>query len=134
MTVVTTDDTEVPRPKRSWPAEYKLRVLAEIDAAKTSGDSGSVGEICRREGLYSSLISEWRHQRDRGALEALSDKPAGRKPKDRGETDLARLRARVTKLEAELVSANELIEAQGKVSALWQERSRQSAAGSSPPS
>ena len=127
MTVVSADDTEVVRPKRSWPAEYKLRVLAEIDAAKVSGDPGAVGEICRREGLYSSLVSEWRHQRDRGALEALTDKPAGRKPKDRGDTELARLRARVAALEAELASANELIEAQGKVSALWQERSRRSA-------
>jgi len=51
MTVVSADDTEVRRAKRSWPAEYKLRVLAEIDAAKASGDAGSVGEICRREGL-----------------------------------------------------------------------------------
>ncbi len=134
MTVVTTDDAEVPRANRSWSAEYKLKILAEIDTAKTSGDPGAVGEICRREGLYSSLISEWRRQRERGALEALSDRPPGRKPKDRSETELAGLRARVTKLEAELATANELIEAQGKVSALWQERSRRSAAGSSPPS
>ena len=130
MTVETADDTEVVRPERSWPAEYKLKVLGEIDAAKTSGDPGAVGEICRREGLYSSLLSEWRHQRDRGALEALSDRPAGRKPKDRSVVELARLRARVAALEAELASANELIEAQGKVSALWQERSRRSAEGS----
>jgi transposase len=134
MTVVTADDTEVRRSKRSWPAEYKVRVLAEIDAAKASGDPGAVGEICRREGLYSSLVSEWRHQRDRGALEALADKPAGRKPKDRGGAEVARLRARVAALDAELATANELIEAQGKVSALWQERSRRSAERSSPPS
>lgn len=112
------------RRSTSW-----LKVLAEIDAAKVSGDPGAVGEICRREGLYSSLVSEWRHQRDRGALEALSDRPAGRKPKDRSGVESARLRARVAALEAELASANELIEAQGKVSALWQERSRRSAAG-----
>ncbi len=134
MTVVTTDDAKAPRANRSWSAEYKLKVLAEIDTAKTSGDPGAVGEICRREGLYSSLVSEWRRQRERGALEALSDRPAGRKPKDRSESELVGLRARVTKLEAELATANELIEAQGKVSALWQERSRRSAEGSSPPS
>jgi len=80
------------------------------------------------------LISEWRAQRDRGALEALSDRPAGRKPKDRSAAELAGMRARVARLEAELSVANELIEAQGKVSALWQALSRRSAEGSSPPS
>ena len=43
-----TDETEVGRAKRSWPAEYKLRILTEIDQAS---ERGQVGEICRREGL-----------------------------------------------------------------------------------
>ncbi|MEZ5309826.1 MAG: hypothetical protein R2735_04395 [Microthrixaceae bacterium] len=51
MTAVTTDETEVRRAKRSWPAQYKLDVLNEIGAAKASGEPGAVGEICRREGL-----------------------------------------------------------------------------------
>ncbi|MQB02358.1 MAG: hypothetical protein GEU78_19395 [Actinobacteria bacterium] len=55
--------TEVCRARRSWPATYKLQILAEIDGA----DHGEIGAILRREGLYSSLISEWRKQRDRGA-------------------------------------------------------------------
>jgi transposase-like protein len=37
--------------RRSWPAEYKLRILAEIDQATATGERGHVGEICRREGL-----------------------------------------------------------------------------------
>jgi hypothetical protein len=41
--------------------------------------------------LYSSLISEWRNQRDRGALAGLADKPKGRKPKDRTRAELARM-------------------------------------------
>lgn len=127
MTTMTADETEVRRAKRSWPAQYKLDILRKIDEAKAAGEPGAVGEICRREGLYSSLISEWRRQRDEGALEGLADKPVGRPKKDRAKAELARLRARVEQLESELDTANELIEAQGKVSALLQDLSRQSA-------
>lgn len=59
MTTMTSEDvTEVRRAKRSWPAQYKLDILTEIEAAKDSG-AITVAEICRREGLYSSLILTW---------------------------------------------------------------------------
>ncbi len=92
MVVVSDEDVEVRRGKRSWPAQYKLQILAEIEAAKESGEI-SVAEICRREGLYSSLISEWRSQRDQGALAGLSDNKRGRPKKDPTKAELARLRA-----------------------------------------
>ena len=127
MTVVTADETEVRRARRSWPAQYKLDLLDEIERAKLTGESGAVGEICRREGLYSSLISEWRSQRDQGALEGLRTRPVGRRPADPTRAELARLRERVGELEASLATAQELIAAQGKVSALLQQLSRKSA-------
>ena len=127
MSVMTEEETEVRRSRRTWPAQYKLDVLNEIEQAKGSGESGAVGEICRREGLYSSLITQWRHQRDDGALEGLSDKPTGRPKKDRSHVELARLRERVNELEGELGTARVLIEAQGKVSALLQAMSSKSA-------
>ena len=126
MMAMTEDETEVRRARRSWPAEYKLRILDEIEEAKRSGET-TVAEICRREGLYSSLISEWRKQRDDGALEGLRDSKPGRPTKDRTRDELARLRARVAELEGELDTAHELIETQGKVSALLQEMSRKGA-------
>jgi len=121
--MVSRQDPEVGAPNRSYAPKYKLSVLAEIDAAQTRGE---IGEIMRREGLYSSLISEWRKQRERGALEAMSGRRPGRKS-DPVAAENARLRARVSKLEAELATASDLIEAQGKVSALLQQISRQSA-------
>jgi len=127
MSLMTEEETEVRRAKRTWPAQYKLNILSEIEEAKATGEPGAVGEICRREGLYSSLITSWRQQRDEGALEGLRDRPTGRPKKDRTSENLARLRARVTELEGELDTANELIEAQGKVSALLQAKSRKSA-------
>lgn len=126
MTVMTDDETEVRRAKRSWPAQYKLDILDEIEAVKESGET-TVAEVCRREGLYSSLISEWRRQRDEGALEGLGGRMPGRPKKDRTREELGRLRAENEALREELDTAHELIETQGKVSALLQEISRRSA-------
>ena len=61
-------DPEVRPARQSYPAAYKLKILAELDAADSKTERG---EIMRREGLYSSLISAWRDQRDQGALAAM---------------------------------------------------------------
>src|SRR5215213_4098199 len=73
-------DPEVPeRPRpRSYSARYKAQMLDEYERL----DKAAKGALLRREGLYTSLISEWRKQRDHGALEALA-KPAGRSPRPR---------------------------------------------------
>jgi len=126
MMTTMIENTEVRRAKRSWPAKYKLQILNEIDAAKTTEEPGAVGEILRRENLYSSLISEWRSQRDTGALAGLGNK-GGRPRVDPTRVELARLRKELQRLQTELDTANELIEAQGKVSALLQALFRKSA-------
>jgi transposase len=64
-----TPDPQVPersRPPRPYPAAYKLRILEEYERLDKAGK----GALLRREGLYTSLISEWRKQRDKGALAA----------------------------------------------------------------
>jgi len=116
-------DPEVRPARQVYSAVYKFKVLAELDAA----DSKAMrGEILRREGLYSSLVSEWRKQRDRGALEMMQKKRPGRKS-DPVRVENARLRSRVEELEQRLCVAEELIDAQGKVSALLCQHSRKSA-------
>lgn len=121
--VAPSPDPEVRPARRSYPAKYKLEVLAELDAA----DSGvQRGEIMRREGLYSSLISAWREQRDKGALAAMKASRPGPKG-DATKVELARLRAKVADLEDKLATAEELIDAQGKASALLQAMRRKSA-------
>jgi transposase-like protein len=64
-------DPEVPQRarRRSFTAKYKLEVLAAYDAA----DQGTKGAILRREGLYSSHITEWRRAGDAGGLAARHD-------------------------------------------------------------
>lgn len=117
------------RDRRSWPAEYKLRVLTEIDQAVAAGERGGVGEICRREGLYSSLITAWRDQRDAGALEGLRDRKPGPKA-DPARVELGRLRTENVRLVERLATAEELIDAQGKAFALLRELSPRSASTS----
>jgi len=119
----TGPQTEVRRRRRTYSAKYKLSVLAEIDAA---AGKGSVGQILRRERLYSSLVSEWRKQRDKGALEVMAATHRGPKPKPAAVVANEKLRARVKELEGQLQTAEELIEAQGKVSGLLQQMVRKS--------
>lgn len=118
-------DPEVPakaRPPRRYPAAYKAKILAEYEQLDKLGK----GALLRRERLYSSLISEWRKQRDRGALEALG-KPSGRPTTDPRDRELERLRAENTKLSSELDKACRVIEVQGKLSALLDDLATDSA-------
>src|ERR1035438_1441305 len=74
-------DPEVPERarRRTFTAAYKQEILAAYDVAP----DGEKGAILRREGLYSSLISEWRRARDAGALAGLKQPRARAGPKRR---------------------------------------------------
>ena len=114
--VATGPDPElVERPRRrSFTAKYKLKVLGEADACTKPGE---IGTLLRREGLYTSHLSAWRKQRDEGALQALSQR-RGRPAADPRDAQLASLRRRAERAEAELEKARRVIEVQGNVSAL----------------
>jgi transposase len=118
-------DPEVPeraRGPRRYSAKYKAQILDEYERL----DKAAKGALLRREGLYTSLISEWRKQRDRGALEALA-KPAGRQHGDPRDREVARLRRDNDRLTGELDRARKVIEVQGKLSALLEELATDSA-------
>ena len=66
--------------RRSFTAEYKARILAEAEACTRPGE---VGELLRREGLYTSHLTYWRKQRTRRRASKELGKPRGRKPVDR---------------------------------------------------
>jgi transposase-like protein len=112
-------DPEVPeraRGPRRYSPRYKAQILEEYERLDKAGK----GALLRREGLYTSLISEWRKQRDRGALQALAA-PAGRPPADPRDREVAQLRKANQRLEAELAKARKVIEVQGKLSALLEQ-------------
>lgn len=118
-------DPEIPEKakRRRFSAEYKLGVLREVDACT---ESGQVGAVLRREGLYSSHLVEWRRARDAGALESLG-RVRGRKPANPLAAENATLRRENERLTKKLSAAERVIEVQGKVSALLRELSLGSA-------
>lgn len=122
----TTDpDPQVPeraRGPRRFPADYKTKILAEYDTL-SKADKGA---LLRREGLYSSLLTEWRRQRDQGAKEALS-RPVGRQAADPRDAKIAKLEKEKTRLTGELDKARKVIEVQGKLSALLEQFATDSA-------
>jgi len=101
--------------RRRFTAGYKLRLL---DEAERCAGQGQIGELLRREGLYSSHLTSWRRQRDAGALDALEPKPRGRKPKasNPAAKELERLRRENQGLRERLRQAKTIIEFQKKVS------------------
>ena len=113
--------------RRSFTAEYKARILAEADACTRPGE---VGELLRREGLYTSHLTYWRKQRRDGALKELGQ-PRGRKPADKRNAQIAALTRRAERAEAELAKARRVIEIQGNVSALLEEMLGTDSAGRS---
>lgn len=112
--------TSPERPKRrSFTAEYKLRIVREADAAVASGVEGAVGELLCREGLCSSHLTEWRHLCDGGELAGLTPKKRGRKVhKDPLADEMAKLKREYERMQRELDKANTVIDAQRKVAAL----------------
>jgi transposase-like protein len=108
-------DPEVPERVRTrrYSASYRAGILAEYEELDKAGQ----GALLRREGLYTSLISAWRLQRDQGARAALAA-PAGRPPADPRDRENTRLRKENERLTAELDKARKVIEVQGKLSAL----------------
>jgi transposase len=106
--------------RRVFTAEYKLAILAEYDGCSESGEKGA---ILRREGLYSSLITDWRRQHRQGLLKAA----VGRADGGRGGpslSEVAKLRTENERLRAKLAQAEVVIDVQGKVHALLEEISK----------
>ena len=103
--------------RRAFTAEYKARILAEADACSRPGE---VGELLRREGLYTSHLTYWRKQRKDGALKELGQ-PRGRKPADKRDAQIAALTRRAERAEAELAKMKRVVEIQGNLSALLDE-------------
>ncbi len=101
--------------RRRYSAEYKVRILREVEACSRPGE---IGALLRREGLYSSNLTAWRKQREKREMEGQSQKRRGPLPKENNpladkvkalERETARLRARAERAEG-------LVELQKKVS------------------
>jgi transposase-like protein len=101
--------------RRRFTAEYKLRILCEADRC---AESGQLGALLRREGLYSSHLSTWRQHRDEGTLAGLTPKRRGRKANPDAPliAENERLKRETQRLAAKLRQAETIIEIQKKLS------------------
>lgn len=118
---VTNDDVDpAARPmRRSFSAEYKAGIVAEYDSWPKGSEER--GAILRREGLYTSHISEWRKQAEAGARAGLAGK--SRKRRSAAEVELERLRRHNERLSKELARTQTALEITGKVHALLEQLS-----------
>jgi len=101
--------------RRRFTPEYKLRILREADHAT---GPGQLGALLRREGLYSSHLSNWRQHRDEGTLAGLAPKRRGRKANPDAPliAENERLKRETQRLAAKLRQAETIIEVQKKLS------------------
>jgi len=105
--------------RRSYTAEYKRLILKEAEVCK---ERGQVGALLRREGLYFSNLTAWRHQVERGTLDALSSKkrgPKARKP-DPSVRRITEQEKEIQKLRVRLRKAELIIEVQKKIAEIFQ--------------
>ena len=103
--------------RRTFTAEYKLRILAEADAA--AAESGAIGALQRREGLYSSHLVTWRRERQSGILKGLTPHKRGPKSKRSPlEEENQKLRRENERLTEQIRKAEIVIDVQKKVGAL----------------
>jgi len=103
--------------RRTFTAEYKLRILAEADAA--AAHPGAIGALQRREGLYSSHLVTWRREREAGILKGLTPRQRGPKPKRNPlDEEIQKLRRENQRLTEELRKAEIIIDVQKKVGTL----------------
>lgn len=118
---VTDDDIDpAAKPtRRTFSAEYKAEILAEYDSHPKGSEER--GAILRREGLYTSHISEWRKQAEAGAREGLARRSKQRRSRE--EIELEKLRAKNARLEAELERTKLALEITGKAHALLEKLS-----------
>ena len=103
--------------RRTFTAQDKLRILADTDRA---AETGGIGAILRREGLYSSALTEWRKQRNAGAFGALVAGKRGPKTGNANplSAEVASLQRDKARLMLRLTRAEAIIEIQKKVAAL----------------
>lgn len=113
LPVVSTEVAVKPT-RRKFSAEYKLKILQEIDHCKP----GDVGAVLRREGLFSSQLATWRREREIGLMQGLDPRRRGPRPHPL-EAENEMLRKKLARTERKLEEAGVILETQKKLCQLF---------------
>jgi transposase len=110
------DPEATPKAKRRrFSASYKKKILAEVEAVV---GSGGIGEILRREGIYSSTLANWRKERDVAVDGVFSRKRGPEAKRNPLTAENEKLRRQNLRLQEELRKAEIIIDVQKKVAML----------------
>lgn len=103
--------------RRSFTVPYKLDIIAQADACS---ELGQIGELLRREALYSSHLSDWRKERALGLLSPMAPMRRGPKPapRDPASEKVADLEKQLAHALARAEHAEAIVDLQKKVAAL----------------
>lgn len=104
--------------RRQFSSSEKVRILQAADACTQPGE---LGALLRREGIYSSYLTEWRRERAAEQLPAPNPAPQGRAP-DAQAAELAQLRRENAQLKAQVTQAELIIAAQKKLTQALEQR------------
>lgn len=100
------------RQRRRWSIEEKKRILKDAEACSKRGE---LAALLRREGIYSSHLSNWRRQLKAHGEKGLARQKPGPKPKkDAKDRKIAQLEKKAARLEQKLELADKLIDLQKK--------------------
>jgi len=112
--------------RRTFSLAYKRAIVAEAEKCRESGD---IGALLRREGLFSSQLSQWRKQAEAGELKGTS---RSRGPKaSRESAEVKRLRQENARLRSQLEQAKLIIGAQKKLAQVFESTLSQAQGGQS---
>jgi transposase len=105
--------------RRHFSPEYKLRIIREADGKRS--EPGGVGELLRREGLYSSLLSTWRKELAEQTARGIAANKRGPKPDpDRGwRQEKDKLERQLSKVSEENRQLRLIVAAQKKMAELF---------------
>lgn len=108
------------RQRRVFSADYKLAILAEYDRCSEPGQRGA---LLRREGLYSSIVTDWRRQHRKGDLMGAPGRSQGGRG-GHSKAEVERMQRKIRQLEDQIAKQNTIIEVQGKVQELLEQLSK----------
>jgi transposase len=99
--------------RRTFTKEYKLEILEKADRCSSPGE---IGELLRREGLFSSHLAAWRAQRREGVLKSMGRKRGPKAKQTAEQVELEKLRRENQRLRKKLDHAEKIITIQKKLS------------------
>jgi transposase len=111
------DPEVIPTKRRRLSIAYKIKVIETVGRLREEGETGSIGEYLRKEGLYYSSVTDWERKYDKGTLTPSHTGPT-EKSREELQDEIKRLRRKLDQTEKKLGRTQLLVEIQKKLSSI----------------